>query len=56
MMEENIKEIGKMENNTVKENFSNQNKKSGKKVYGAKEDVYLGKTQNLPKILFKKFL
>jgi RecA/RadA recombinase len=47
MMEENIKDTGKMVNNTEKVNFINQIKRYGKKVFGAMEDAFHGKIQSL---------
>lgn len=48
MMEENIKEIGKMENNTEKENFSTQKMEYGRKEYGVKVEELNGKILLLP--------
>lgn len=46
-MEENTKDIGKMENNTEKENFTSQIRRFGKKEFGVMGDASHGKTQNL---------
>ncbi len=48
MMEENIKDSGKMESNMAKVNFINLIKKYGRKVFGVKEDVFPGKILMLP--------
>ncbi len=42
-MEENIKAIGKMASNTVKEISINQIRRYGKRVFGAMEDEFHGK-------------
>jgi len=45
MMEENIKDNGKMVNNMATENFLIQENKCGRKVYGVKEKELDGLTK-----------
>ena len=49
MMEEFIKETGKMENNTEKENFSTLKKWPGNAVFGVKAEELNGKILQLNK-------
>ena len=53
-MAENIKEIGRMENNMARENFSIRKMAYGKKEYGVRGEEINGKT--LMSMLNKYFL